>query len=102
MKLRKMLYSYTIFTMLHTSFKLETLLKVINHQNSFLEKKNCVNTRPSSDFSRCHTKSPSQFHCALIPSLGQEKSEEATRRKREMVEIQDIEYQVFLFFGQQP
>ena len=30
----------------------------------FSWKKNCVNTRPSSDFSRCHTKSPSQFHCA--------------------------------------
>ena len=29
----------------------------------FSWKKNCVNTRPSSDFSRCHTKSPSQFHC---------------------------------------
>ena len=61
----KLQYWHTIFTMLHTSFKLETSLKVIYCLNGFLEKKNCVNTRPSSDFSRCHTESPSQFLCAI-------------------------------------
>ena len=43
--------------MSHTSFKLETLLKVINYQNSFLEKKivSIDNTSLSSDFNKCHT-----------------------------------------------
>ena len=36
----------------------------------FFDKKNCVNTRPSSDFSRCHTKSPSQFHCVVTLKSG--------------------------------